>query len=189
MRTGMNLVTALAALLSLSACASPEMAPLAPQPLRSVDAQRFFTGRWYEIGRTPMGITNGCVAGSTDYSVNASGQIHQFDACHMNTPMGEEKSIQGDVTILDPGMNTKTLVHYHVFYGIIPINHTYWIIDHGVNYDWFIFSDPSFQNINIYTRTPRPPAELVRTLTARVKALGYDTSKLEFPTEFPPGAG
>ena len=181
MRIGFSLATALA----LSACATPP--PVTPEPAKSVDTAKFYTGRWYEIGRTPMYITNGCVAGSTDYSYDANGQLHQFDACHSNTPEGAQKSIQGPVTILDPGENNKILVHYHVFYGLIPINHTYWIEDHDAAYSWFIFSDPAFKNINIYTRVPRPDPALVQDLTARVKAMGYDTSKLEFPTEFPPG--
>ncbi|MBB5373287.1 lipocalin family protein [Acidocella aromatica] len=174
--------------MALSACASQPAAPLAPQPLRSIDEARFFTGRWYEIARTPMQITNGCVAGTTDYIRGANGKLRELDACHMNTPADEEKSIQGPVTILNPGENNKTLVNYRLLYGLITISRTYWITDHGVDYDWFMFTDPGFKNISIFTRTPRPSSADVAKLTARARALGYDTTKLEYPTEFPSGA-
>jgi apolipoprotein D and lipocalin family protein len=178
---------ALAATMMLCACAMPP--PLAPQPAHEVDAARLYTGRWYEIARTPMRITDGCVAGTTDYYTDAAGGLHELDACHKTTPEGKEETIQGPMTILDPGENTKTLVHYHVFYGLITISRDYWILDHGPGYEWFIFSSPDFKNISIFTRNPRPSPAMVQDLTARARALGYDTSKLEYPAQFPPGAG
>lgn len=181
----MRMVLPLGLVLLLSACAAPP----APPPPGSVDAARLFTGRWYEIARTPMRITDGCVAGTTDYIRSADGQLRELDACHMNSPAGEKKSIEGPVTILNPPQNTETLVRYHVFYGLIPITRRYWIYGHGADYDWFIFGDPEFKYISIFTRTPRPSPEEVKALTARAKALGYDTSKLEYPAQFPPGAG
>ena len=189
MRNLRRIVFGLGAALALSSCAAMPVAPLAPAPAKNIDTARFFTGRWYEIARTPMSITDGCVAGTTDYFRDKSGRFHEFDACQMNTPEGPQKSIQGPLTILNPGANTEFVVHYHVFYGLIPINRTYWVLDHGADYNWFIFTDPGFRNMSIFTRTPRPSAAEVRALTARARALGYDTAKLEYPAEFPPGAG
>jgi apolipoprotein D and lipocalin family protein len=180
---------ALAALLAVSACAGQPVAPMGPQPVHSVDAARLFTGRWYEIARTPMRITDGCVAGTTDYLHGPGGNIIEFDACRKDTPEGAQESIQGPMTILNPPENTETLVHYHVFHGLITITRRYWIYDHGADYDWFIFGDPDFKNISVFTRNPRPDQAEVEALTARAKALGYDTSKLEYPATFPPGAG
>jgi apolipoprotein D and lipocalin family protein len=184
LRMGVSLVAAVA----LAACAMAPAIPVAPQPARSIDAARFYTGRWYEIARTPMRLTDGCVAGTTDYSRDASGRLHDFDACHMDTPEGKEKSYQGPVSILNPGENNKVMVHYHVFYGIFTVSKTYWMLDHGADYDWFIVTDPGFKTMSIFTRTPRPSAAEVEDLTARARALSYDTSKLEYPTQFPPGA-
>ena len=39
----------------------------APEPAKKIDPKVFYNGRWIEIGRRPMFITNGCVAGTTDY--------------------------------------------------------------------------------------------------------------------------
>jgi apolipoprotein D and lipocalin family protein len=170
------------AMLTLSGCASRP--PLAPEPAKPIDAARFFTGRWYEIARTPMSLTTNCVAGTTDYYRRPSGQLIDRDACRMNTPEGTEKTYSGPVTILNPGQNNKVRVTY-IVWGFIPIDRTYWMLDHDVDYTWFIVADPSFKNLSLFTRTPRPSERETQMLVTRASELGYPTQKLEFPTEFP----
>jgi apolipoprotein D and lipocalin family protein len=63
------------------------------------------------------------------------------------------------------------------------------MLDHGDDYRWFIVSDPAFKNLSLFTRAPRPPADEVKQLAARAQALGYDVTKLEYPTQFPAGEG
>ncbi len=175
-------------MLALTGCATAgqDQGAMAPQPLKPIDASRLYTGTWYEVARTPMHITDGCVAGTTEYLQNSSGALIERDACRMGTPAGKEKSIQGPVRILNPGPNNKIVVHYTV-YRIIPISRTYWLIDHGDDYQWFMFTNPAFTNVSIFTRAPQPGAARIGELTARLQSLGYDTTKLEFPAEFPPG--
>ena len=186
MRAGLTF--ALLALVGLGtvSCTSGGQQALAPRPVKPIDASRFFTGRWYEIARTPMSLTKYCVAGTTDYYTNASGRLIDLDACRMGTPAGAEKDYRGPVTILDPGQNNKVTVQYTVYY-IIPVTRTYWMLDHGDDYSWFIVTDPAFDMVSLFTRDPRPPSAEVAALTARAGALGYDTSKLEYPQQFPPG--
>jgi apolipoprotein D and lipocalin family protein len=186
------LTLGLAAGLTLAAVAVGGIAAAAeakaPEPAKPIDAAKFYAGRWYEIGRTPMSLTNGCVAGTTDYYTDASGKLIDRDACRKDTPEGKEKVFAGPVTILDPGQNTKITVHYKVA-GLITFPKTWWMLDHGDDYGWFIVSDPSFKTVSLFTRNPRPSREEVGQLTDRAKSLGYDTSKLEFPAQFPPGEG
>jgi apolipoprotein D and lipocalin family protein len=162
---------------SLSVHGALAEASRAPEPLKPVDAQSFFTGRWYEIGRTPMSLTDGCVAGYTDY-VRKGEALTQRDACRDKTPTGKEKVIAGPLKILNPGQNTKVHVSYR-FAGLIPIAREYWMLDHGDG--WFIQATPDMKMINIYTRDPRPTPDEVVQLTERTRALGYDPGKLEFP--------
>jgi apolipoprotein D and lipocalin family protein len=171
--------TSLAALAVSAACATAALAApaTAPEPAKPVEAASFFSGRWYEIGRTPMSLTDGCVAGYTDY-LRKGDAITQRDACRDKTPDGKEKVIGGPLKILNPGQNTKVHVSYRLF-GVVPIAREYWMLDHGEG--WFIQATPAMDMINLYTRDAHPSAALVADLTARTKALGYDTSKLEFP--------
>ncbi len=170
----------------VAGCAGANDKVAAPQPAKTIDASRFYEGRWYEIARTPISVTDGCVAGTTDFYKRPDGQLVERDACRVGSPDGKEKVFEGAATILDPGANTKLKVHY-ILWGFIPINQTYWILDHGEAYDWFIVSDPALQNVALLTRTPRPSAEEIEALKARTRQFGYDTGKLEFPTLFPPG--
>ncbi len=174
--------------LSLVGCSSMsnDAKPLAPEPVKAIDVAQFYTGRWYEIARTPMKLTDGCVAGTTDYLRDADGQLIDRDACRTDTPEGKEVVYRGPVTILDPGRNTKVEVHYRVW-ALFHVTYTYWFIDHADDYSWFIVTDPAFENVSLFTRSPRPSPQALDMLTARARQLGYDTRKLEFPTEFPPG--
>jgi apolipoprotein D and lipocalin family protein len=160
--------------------------PKAPEPVKAIDAARFYTGRWYEIGRTPMKLTDGCVAGTTDYYTDADGKLIDKDACRVGDPSGKEKTFSGPVTILNPGQNTKVKVDYKVF-GFFTAPRTYWMLDHDDDYSWFIVSDPEFKNLSLFTRAPRPSPDMVSRLNDRAKSLGYDIGKLEYPAQFPPG--
>jgi apolipoprotein D and lipocalin family protein len=184
MKSASLALAAAASLLSACASMSGAEAARAPEPAKAVDAASFYTGRWYEIGRTPMKLTDGCVAGTTDYLKDDHGRLRDLDACHADTPAGKEKTVGGPLTILNPGQNSKIRVDYRLF-GVFPVKRVYWIVDHGD--DWFIQSTPDLTMVNIYTRDPRPsPARLVE-LNARLKATGYDMSKLEYPATFPEG--
>ncbi len=170
----------------MAGCVANSERPKAPEPSRPIDAARFFTGRWYEIARTPMKLTDGCVAGTTDYYRAPDGQLMDRDACRTDTPEGKEKVYEGPVTFLNPGSDTKVSVRYTVW-GFVPVSRTYWMLDHDADYGWFIVSDPEFENVSFFTRQPRPSTAEVKALTERVRSLGYDASKLEYPMQFRAG--
>ena len=84
----------------------------APAAVTRVDADRLYAGRWLEIARRPMLITNNCVAGATDYTRNADGTITQYDTCRVGSPAGEVRDITGEGRIQDPGVNAELRVRY-----------------------------------------------------------------------------
>ena len=177
MRT-LTAALALMGAMALSACAtapSPD-AVRAPAPARSVDLERFYAGRWLEIARLPMRLTDGCVAGATNYVVVSPTRVDVRDTCQVGTPQGREKAIGGRGEVLDPGTNARLRVRY--VGGLITWD--YWVLDHAEDYSWFISADPSFDKLWIYTREVPDAAER-QALVARAAALGYDVSRLEFP--------
>lgn len=174
------LILSVCALL-LAACATSATQTVAPEPTRSVDADRFYSGVWREIGRRPMSITDGCVAGATRYWRDRD-RVQVRDTCQQGSPTGRERAIGGPAIILDPGRNAKLRVHYRLF-GLIPITRDYWVLDHDDAYTWFISCDPTFRDLWIYTRDPHPSAALVEELKSRAQQLGYDVSHLEFPAQ------
>jgi apolipoprotein D and lipocalin family protein len=181
LRSAQRILLSLSVACVLAACAT--VTPTrAPQPSRPVDAAQFYTGAWREIGRRPMSITDGCVAGATAYTRIDVNHVRVRDTCQQGAPTGPEKAIGGPATILDPGINTKLRVSYRIF-GFIPVQRDYWMLDHDDAYTWFIMCDPAFENLWIYTRQNHPSPGLRQALITKAQALGYDTSRLEFPAQ------
>lgn len=163
----------------LSACVSISSGARAPEPTKRVDPARFYSGTWLEIARRPMWITNGCVAGSTEYRRMERGKVAVRDACRQGAPSGRERSIEGDGTILDPVTNAKLRVRYNAL-----ATREYWIIDHAEDYRWFIEASPDFRDLYIFARSVPSRAQLSH-LVRRAQALGYDVRQLEFPQQPP----
>jgi apolipoprotein D and lipocalin family protein len=166
-------------LFALTACATTRAVHSPLHPAATIDAKRFYTGTWYEIGRRPMSLTDGCVAGGTTYTPQGGDKVKVLDFCRAGSPAGKLKTIGGPARI-DPGSNAKLHVSYRIF-GIVRIPRDYWVLERADDYSWFISADPSFHDLWIYTRNPRPTQAEIAPLVARAKALGYDTRLLEFP--------
>ena len=167
-------------LFTLAGCATIDASSNSQHPAATIDAARFYTGTWYEIGRRPMSLTDGCVAGGTTYTPQGGDKVKVLDFCHKGLPAGELKTIGGPAHIVDPGSNAKLHVSYR-FFGLLPIPRDYWVLARADDYSWFISADPSFHDLWIYTRNPHPTQAEIAPLVARGKALGYDTNLLEFP--------
>ena len=169
-------------LLSLGACVTaPSPSEVrAPQPLKPIEISRFYEGRWLEIGRLPMRLTDGCVAAATIYTEATPERVAVRDTCQAGSPQGKERAITGSGTIMDPGTNAKLRVRYLA--GLITWD--YWVLDRADDYSWFISADPTFDKLWIYTRNAPSPTQLA-SLVDRARALGYDTSRLEFPETAP----
>ncbi|WP_291840020.1 lipocalin family protein [Brevundimonas sp.] len=175
-----RVLAAVALMGALSACVTaPSPSEYrAPQPARAVDADRLWSGRWIEVARLPDQLTDGCVAGASNYVLVSATRVDVRDTCEQGQPGGREKSIGGRGEILDPGTNTKLRVRY--LGGFVTWD--YWVLDHDEAYTWFISADPTFERLFIYTREIPSPAQRER-LTERARALGYDVSRLEFPAQ------
>jgi len=180
MEAFMRVAVVLISLLGLAACATAPAADSRLQTVSSIDADRFYTGTWFEIGRRPIRLTDGCVAAGTTYTPEGEGRVRVLDFCRQGSPTGEWKTIGGPARIVDPGTNAKLHVTYR-FLKVIPIQRDYWVLARDEDYRWFISADPSFKDLWIYTRKPDPTDAEIAPLVARAKALGYDTGKLEFP--------
>ncbi|MBC7491904.1 MAG: lipocalin family protein [Novosphingobium sp.] len=179
-RLALVAVLVLVPALVLTGCATVDTSKSPLHPAATIDAARFYTGTWYEIGRRPMKLTDGCVAGGTTYTPQGGTKVKVLDFCYQGSPTGKRKTIGGPARIVDPGSNAKLHVSYR-FLGIVPVRRDYWVLDVAPDYSWFISADPMFHDLWIYTRNPRPSQAEIAPLVTRAKALGYDTSLLEFP--------
>ena len=143
-----------------------------------VDASHY-SGTWLEIGRRPMYLTDGCVAGYSTYKMGRQpDEVLVEDGCHEGTPDGKLKTIEGQGTLVDAGSTNATL---RVVYPFL-ITFTYRVIYKSPDNSWFISTDKSMTNLWIYARKAPSKAKLAR-MVAKAKSLGYDVRKLEFPAQ------
>lgn len=151
----------------------------APPPVGAVDQAKLYTGDWHEIAFRPNWVTEGCVAGITRYTPkDKANEVGVRDSCREKTLDGKEKVVEGTGHILDAGTNAKIRVDYFPF-----VSRETWVVALAPDYSWFITTTPDFGELNIFTRDPQPGAALIAELTAKVKAMGYDTSLLVFPPQ------
>jgi apolipoprotein D and lipocalin family protein len=148
-------------------------------PTKPVDLQRY-AGRWYEIARVPNHFERGknCEGSTADYTQDAKGAVTVVQTCHDNSPTGPERVYHATARILDPGMNAKLKLTFYLF-----LSKDYWVLDHAPDYKWAIVGDPTGKFLWLFSRQPVITPALKDALLARSKALGYDTSRLEFPIQ------
>jgi apolipoprotein D and lipocalin family protein len=169
-------------LASLAACAltSGVAVAAAHPPAKPVTAD-FYSGRWYEIARTPNAGQRNCQAPATDFTARgASFAVRQV--CHRGSPLGPEKVFTTSGRILPDSQNTRFTLS---FLGGLK-KQEYWVLDHAADGSWAIMATPGGNYVWLISRTPDMPTSTKAVALERVKDLGYQ--KLELP-QHPPGAG
>jgi len=138
-----------------------------------------YSGTWLEIGRTPMFMTDGCVAGYSTYRQGkAPDEVLVEDGCRMEPPDGRLKTVRGNGKIQDFGStNAKMRVRYPLL-----ITFNYWVLYKSPDKSWFISANPSTTDLWIYARAVPSKTKLQRMIR-KASELGYDVRKLEFPPQ------
>jgi apolipoprotein D and lipocalin family protein len=155
----------------------------APEPVGGLETDSFYMGAWREIARVPTKETLGCVGGETLFGRDHLGGIISRETCRLQDPVsGKLRVASGTVKILNPGTNTKFLITYQAK-GPFKPKSEYWVLDSGRN--WFIIANPAFTSASIYSRASEPDQRTKDLLANRLKGLGFDVTKLEWPAQHP----
>jgi apolipoprotein D and lipocalin family protein len=167
--------------LAVSALVASAALAAATPPTKPVAAE-FYTGRWYEIARTPNSGQRNCQAPTTDFATEgASFKVRQV--CHRGSPLGEEKVFSTTGRIIPGSENTRFTMS---FLGGLK-KQEYWVLDSASDRSWAIMATPGGNYVWLIARTPGMPAASQAVAVERVRALGY--AKLEFPQHPPEGPG
>lgn len=161
----------LAAILALM-LAGPAFAA-APAPKKPIQVDRF-AGRWHEIVRTPNPRQKNCFAAFVDWTRQADGSLKVVNQCRKGSPAGKVETFSSVATVLDAA---KARVSMAFFGGVVK--QEYWILDRADDYSWAIMGTPGGNYVWGFTRKANLTAAERAALIARIKALGYDTGKLE----------
>lgn len=149
-----------------------------PQPAKVVDLTQY-VGRWYEIARYENGFEKGCEGVTADYTSREDGLIGILNTCRKGAVDGAVSTADGKAKIVEGSHNAKLKVS---FFGPFYMG-DYWVLDRGDDYSWSIVGEPSGRYLWILSRKPVLLDKQIAMLTAKVQAMGYDTSLLYYPKQ------
>jgi apolipoprotein D and lipocalin family protein len=158
--------------LALAAIALAGPVAAAPEPTHRVDIARMM-GRWYEVARIPNKLQNGCTAGTSDWARNASG-FSVVQACRKGANLAQWK---GQARVSDPATNAKLRMSF--FGGLV--SQEYWVLDHRPDQGWLILATANGKYLWLMSQKPSLPAAIRDQALARIRQLGFDVARLEFP--------
>ena len=147
----------------------PVINPEVPEPAKPVDLARYL-GKWFELARHENRFEKGLDAVTAEYSLDDDGTIQILNGGRKGGPKGERSVVEGHAIVADKATNAKLRVS---FLGPFYVG-SYWILDHGDDYDWAIVGEPGGRYLWVLARDPKPAPALAEAIMSRVEALGYD---------------
>ncbi len=157
--------------LSLAACSSAPLAPMATVP--SVELNRYL-GNWYQVSMIPNSFQKMCVADTqANYALQdtwTGDSIRVTNRCR--TVDGSIETALGVAKVVEGSNNAKLKVaFFRPFYG------NYWVLALGNNYDWVLVGEPKRQFGWILSRKPVLDEASMNAALARAEQLGYSRSQ------------
>lgn len=146
-----------------------------PQPGPRLELTQMM-GRWYEVARVPNALQNGCAAGASDWKPAPQG-FAVVQSCHKGSPSGPVKVWKAKATVADPGANTKFKMSF--FGGLV--SQEYQVLDHRADQGWILLSAENGKYLWLMAQQPILPALIRAQAISRIKQLGFDPGRLEFP--------
>jgi apolipoprotein D and lipocalin family protein len=169
-----RLTVVLAAAIAFAA-AQAASADAMPQPAPHIELSKI-VGRWYEVARLPNMTQRGCQAGTSDWTRNGDG-FSVVQACHRGSPDGPLAEWKAKAHVADPVSNAKFRMSF--FGGLV--SQEYWVLDQRSDEGWLILSTHDGRYLWLMSQKPSLPAAIRNEAVARIKQLGFDTGRLEFP--------
>jgi apolipoprotein D and lipocalin family protein len=164
---------------SLLAIQAPSLALAAAQPPSKPIAASFYTGKWYEIARTPNSGQRDCEAPTTEFTGKGENGFSVRQICRKGSASGAAKTFNTTGAIVAGTQNAKFKMS---FLGGLK-KQEYWVLDRADDHSWAIMATPGGNFVWLLSRKAvMDPAAKAQALE-RVKALGY--AKLEYPQQPP----
>ncbi len=160
---------------ALAASAMPAGAQATAQPVQHIELTKMM-GRWYEVARLPNSIQRGCQAGASDWTRTAEG-FSVIQSCHKGSPDGPVSEWKAKARVADPVSNAKFRMSF--FGGLV--SQEYWVLDQRSDEGWLILATHDGKYLWLMSQKPTLPATIKTEAVARIKQLGFDIGRLEFP--------
>ena len=156
------------------------LAPLSAQAMTVEPTGRIelsqMMGRWYEVARVPNALQNGCQAGASDWTPQKAG-FAVVQSCHKGAPNGPLSVWKAKATVADPKTNAKLKM---TFFGGV-VSQDYVVVDHRPEQGWLVLATANGKYLWLMSQKPVLPAPFKSQALARIRQLGFDVGRLEFP--------
>lgn len=150
----------------------------AKPPAKAIPAS-FYSGKWYEIARTPNAGQRDCEAPTTEFTGKGSDSFSVHQVCRRGSASGAAKAFDTTGKILGGSQNTRFTMS---FLGGLK-KQEYWVLDCADDHSWAIMATPGGNYVWLLARHPVLSEGVKAQALARVKSLGY--AKLEYPQQPP----
>ncbi|MFN3583543.1 lipocalin family protein [Phenylobacterium sp.] len=129
-------------------------------------------GRWYEVARVPNKLQDGCEAGASDWTPREGG-FAVVQRCWKDD--GGQTTWKAKATA-DP---SNTRIKMSFFGGLV--SQDYRVLEHRIDQGWLILGTANGKYVWLMSQKPTLPAAIKAQAVARMKQLGFDPARLEFP--------
>jgi apolipoprotein D and lipocalin family protein len=158
--------------------ATPMQAPAVKAQPKAAPSS-LYSGRWYEIARTPNSMQGDCQASTYDFAGWAAGAFKAVQTCHKGAPSGPAKVMKLDGKVVPSSQNAK--IQLGMLGGLI--SQEYWILDHADNNNWLIMATANQHYVWLLSRVPVLSAAEKAQATARLQQLGFSLAHIAFPQQ------
>jgi len=135
----------------------------------------FYSGKWFEISRTPNAGQRNCEAASTQFTSTGDDGFKVVQVCRKGGAAGPAKVFNTSGTILTGTGNAKFSMS---FLGGLK-KQEYWVLNRADDQSWAIMATPGGNYVWLLARQAEMSPAAKAAALARVRSLGY--AKLEFP--------
>jgi apolipoprotein D and lipocalin family protein len=161
--------------LVLAACALA--APAAAQS-RNVDLDRF-SGRWFEIARSPNDVQKDCRRAQIDFDRQAAAARYSVLVTCTRRVDGEVETLRANARVTDTETNARFRFSLTGLLGVGGLaGQNYWVWDHAPDYSWAIMALPNKSDWWVWHRSQAPSEADRARLVARARALGFNTGSV-----------
>ena len=142
--------------------------------VENFNPQRYM-GTWYEIARLPHSFERGLDHVRAEYSLQPDGSIR---VVNRGIRDGKETSITGKAKLKDrSGKGELKVSFFGPFYG------AYRIIELPSDYSYAVVTGARKNFLWILSRTSKMPEVQLHEILKRLKVLGFETEKMEYPKQ------
>jgi len=135
-----------------------------------------YMGTWYEIVRLPHYFERGLDRVSAEYSLCPDGTIRVVNRGYR---AGKLKQVTGKAKLKEPGRKPLTGELRVSFFR--PFYSDYRIIELAPDYSYSVVMGSDRSYLWVLSRTPKLPEARLRKILERLRTLGFEVEKLEYP--------